>query len=219
MVALFVVLTFIVFILVDIFILKAQKKKHPAFEETSSPVFNKKSLILPKGIFISPGHTWALAEHDGSARIGIDDMIFKALGRISVADLAREGAEIKRGDIIAGAVAGNKRFNFRSPLNGTIKSVNSDLLGKEISDPYSNWAVQIKPSKYNEDVKDLRTGSALADWLNQEFTRFKDFLNANMMKPELVGHTMLDGGNIAEGAVAHIDQEAQEKFEKEFLTF
>lgn len=219
MVALFVVVTFIIFILVDIFILKAQKKKHPAFESSSSPVFNKKSLVLPKGIFISPGHTWALAQNENSASIGIDDLIFKALGKISISQIAHEGDTVKRGDIIIQGVSGKKNFSFRSPLNGTINKVNADIIGKEIDDPYSNWAVQLKPSRFSDDIKDLKSGPKLADWLNNEFTRFREFLNLNLMKPELAGHTMLDGGNIVEGAVAQIGMEAQNKFEHEFLTF
>jgi len=219
MVAVFVVITFIVFILADIFILKAQKKKHPAFEPSSSPVFNKRTLVLPQGIFISPGHTWALVNKDGTADIGIDDMIFKALGKISISDIAGQGDLVKKGDVILKGIAGGKSFSFRSPFNGIIQKVNSDLIGKEVSDPYSNWTVQLKPSRYNEDVKDLKTGPKLVDWLNHEFNRFKEFLNANLMKPELVGHTMLDGGNIVEGAVAQIDMDAQNKFEQEFLTF
>ena len=218
MVALFVLLTFILFIVVDIFVLKAQKKEHPAFQSADSPVFSKKSFGLLENIFISPGHTWARLAENGYAEIGVDDFTVKALGKISLNNKVEEGNTVRKGEVVFEGRVGDKSFDFRSPLTGTVKSVSTDL-PEIIEEPYKNWAICISPSNLNEDIKNLFTGSALNNWLNQEFTRLRDFLNFNMQKPEMVGQTMLDGGNIVEGAVTYVNEKGQKNFEKQFLTF
>ena len=38
------------------------------------------------------------------------------------------------------------------------------------------------------------------------------------VQPQLAGVTMLDGGKMVEGAVAHLTKESAKKFEDEFLT-
>ncbi|MCX6152402.1 MAG: hypothetical protein NTX22_17890 [Ignavibacteriales bacterium] len=220
MVALFVAITFVLFIVIDILVLKAQRKKHPAFQTSLTAVFNKKSFNFPEKIFVSPGHTWAKVLQDGLVKIGIDDFAVKALGKISITDIAQKDTIIKRGDVILQAAFGRKKVAFRSPLEGIIKSVNSDIIGKLVTDPYNtNWGLVVAPSKGEENFKYLKTGDELVKWLKEEVTRLKDFLSSNMPKLELAGATMHDGGNIVEGAVSNINEEGIHDFEKEFLTF
>jgi len=219
MVALFVAITFILFIAVDILILKAQRKKHPALYNPEYSVFNKRSFHLPAELLLSKGHTWIKILKDGIVEVGIDDFITKALGKLSVINLAKEGAEIKTGDVILQAVIDKKSINFRSPINGLVKKVNSSLIGQTIEDPYTNWGITVIPAGIEKDKNNLMEGKQLADWLRNEVVRLKDFLSLHTPKVGLAGVTMHDGGNIVEGAVANIDEKGIEDFEKEFLTF
>jgi len=219
MVALFVAITFILFIAVDILILKVQRKKHPALYNPDIPVFNKRSFHFPAELLLSKGHTWIKILKDGIVEVGIDDFIIKALGKLSVINLAKEGAEIKTGDVILQAVVDKKSLNFRSPINGLVKKVNSSLIGQAIEDPYTNWGIIVVPAGIDKDRSNLMEGKQLADWLKNEVVRLKDFLSLHTPKIGLVGVTMHDGGNIVEGAVANIDETGIEDFEKEFLTF
>ncbi len=219
MVALFVAITFILFIAVDILILKAQRKKHPALYNPEYSVFNKRSFHLPAELLLSKGHTWIKVLKDGIVEVGIDDFITKALGKLSVINLAKEGTEIKTGDVILQAVIDKKSINFRSPINGLVKKVNSSLIGQTIEDPYTNWGITVIPAGIEKDKNNLMEGKQLADWLRNEVVRLKDFLSLHSPKEGLVGITMHDGGNIVEGAVSNIDEKGLEDFEKEFLTF
>ena len=54
--------------------------------------------------------------------------------------------------------------------------------------------------------------------MKNEFVRLKNYLVENSAQPQLAGVTMLDGGKLAEGAVAHLDSKSIQKFEDEFLT-
>jgi glycine cleavage system H lipoate-binding protein len=220
MTALFVVFTFILFILADILVLRMQNKKHPAFENSPISVFNKKNISFPKAIHISKGHTWAKLLKDGFIKIGIDDFVIKALGKISIINIVNENTNIKKGDIVFQGAVGSERVSFRSPIEGTIKTVNKKIIGKIISDPYENdWGLVLSPSGNQENFKSLKSGDELAKWLKDEFIRLKDFLSKNQPKLELVGTTYYDGGNIVEGAVAKISEDGIQDFEKEFLVF
>ncbi len=219
MVALFVAITFILFIVIDIFVLKVQRKKHPALVNSAYSVFNKKSFHLPEGILVSKGHTWAKILKDGLVEIGIDDFATKALGKLSIISLAKEGTEIKSGDIIFQAAVGRKGIKFRSPVDGYIKTANSDLIGKILDNPYGNWGITVIPAGIEKNKINLFEGKQLTEWLKNEMERLKDFLSLNSAKVELAGVTMHDGGNIMEGAVANINEDGIQSFEKEFLTF
>lgn len=221
MVALFVVLTFILFVVVDLIVLRAQKKKHPAFEQpASSAVFNWKSLVLPGEVYLSKGHTWLKVSEEGTARIGIDEFVTKALGNVALLNYVPADSRIKAGDILFAGKAGHRTVSFRSPVDGTVKAVNETLLTRHVTDPYGDdWAIEIVPENLEKDVKALRSGAHLSNWLKEEFSRLKEFLAETAIQTEPVGVTMHDGGNIMEGAVAHIKEEGVAGFEKQFLTF
>ncbi|MCU7490774.1 MAG: glycine cleavage system protein H [Bacteroidota bacterium] len=220
MVALFVVSTFVLFIVIDIFVLKAQRKNHPALEKTPGAVFNKSSLAHPELVYVSKGHTWAQKLQDGTVKVGVDDFALKALGRLSVTKIASEQTKVKQGDVILEGSCSKNVFKFRSPVEGTVKLVNTSILNKTLTEPFTNgWGLVITPSDWEKNSKLLKTGESLSAWLKEEFRRMRDFIEVSAVKPELAGVTMHDGGNIVEGAIANIDQSGMENFEKEFLTF
>lgn len=219
MVALFVLITFIIFIVIDIVVLKLQKKNHPALETETKAVFNRKSILIPANVFISKGHTWVEQLKDGSAKVGIDDLILKALGHITLTHIIEEGKKIKYGEVVfVGSFNGNK-FNFRSPVDGIVKRINKDLTTKPLVDPFSEWSFIVEPSDIKSNLKNLKSGDALTHWLKDEFNKLKDFLDSYPIKPELAGITMHDGGNIVEGAISSINEEGLKNFETEFLIF
>lgn len=217
MVALFVVLTFIVFLLVDFIVLKAQKKEHPAFVSLS--VFNKGSIILPAGYFLSKGHTWITKVKGDLVRMGVDDFILKAFKSLTVTPVKKEGDKIKAGEAIFEAKSGNHTVSLRSPVSGEITGINRNLAEKLISDPYDlDWLIQVQPDSFSNEIISLKTGEAAVNWLKSEFTRFKDFVHAQSSVPELAGVTMADGGNIVEGVLKNFEDNTIRKFEEQFLS-
>jgi glycine cleavage system H protein len=146
--------------------LKAQKRKHPAFEESTKPVFNKKSLSLPERIFVSKGHTWAELNPDGLAKVGVDEFVLKALGKIAVNNVVKEQTTVKQGDVVFEGNSGKGHFTFRSPIDGIVKEVNVNL--KSVDDPYrKDWSLIIAPANWDTNIKNLKNGSALVSWLKE----------------------------------------------------
>ncbi len=218
MVALFVVLMFIVFIIIDILVLKAKGKEHPAF--ASYRVFDRGSFLFPKEIYLSQGHTWLKLMKDKLVRIGIDELIIKSFNNLQLIPLLTEGTTVKRGDVLFEARNGKHRIKFLSPVSGLIKNVNKNLEFKTLDDPYlEDWGVSIQPENLENELTQMKTGEKGLSWLKSEFNRLKDFIAHSMVEPELAGITLADGGNLVEGVLSNFDEKVVEKFEKEFLTF
>lgn len=215
MVALFVVLTFLFFILIDLLVLKAQGKEHPAF---AVKVFDKR-FFFPSEAILSTGHLWLQKAQNRLYKLGIDEFILKALGKLHLIPLKAEGESVNKGEPILQAIFGNRTITFRAPVDGSIKFVNKNINEKLVDDPYGDdWAMLIEP-KTNVSLSTafLKTGNDAIKWLHDEFNRFKDFVAAKAGQPELAGITLQDGGNIVEGVLRSFDDNAIKEFEEQFL--
>jgi glycine cleavage system H lipoate-binding protein len=223
MVALYVLLGFILLLLIDYFVLKGEKKFHPAFQKQfeviENVVFDNISVTIPADSYVSKGHTWAEVLGNGLVRVGVDEFILKSVGNFLVTGMAKPGTVIKKGEVIINAKLGDKNFNFRSPVDGTVNFVNDNLVGKTISDPYGeDWGVMITPINFEKNAASLKANEKVVEWMKSEFIRLKNYLIDISAQPQLAGATMLDGGKMMEGAVAHLNKESIKKFEDEFLT-
>jgi len=222
MVALFVVFMFIFFILIDLLVLRAQKKTHPAFAPSSHLagrlVFDLSTLAVPGDIFISKGHTWAKKNEYGLIKIGIDDFVLKSLGNFSVSGVAEPGTTVKKGEVIFEGTSNGHNFRFRSPLDGEVKFTNPNILERKIEDPYGDdWSILMIAPEYEIEKYQLFSGDEVKTWMKKEFKRLREFLGAHTVRPELAGVTMQDGGNIVEGALSLVSDEGVKDFENEFL--
>lgn len=215
MVALFVVLTFLFFILIDLLVLKAQGKEHPAF---AVKVFDKR-FFFPAEAILSTGHLWLQKAQNGLYKLGIDEFILKALGKLHLVPLKAEGDSVNKGEPIIQAVFGNRTITFRAPVDGSIHFINKNINKKPVDDPYGDdWALLIEP-KNDLLISSafLKRGNDAIKWLQDEFNRFRDFISAKAGMPELAGVTLQDGGNIVEGVLRSFDDNTIKEFEEQFL--
>ena len=222
MVAIFVLAVFLSFISIDLIVLKIQGKYHPAFEPAFFKIdlseFDGNTFTIPSDIFFSKGHTWLKRNAEGLITIGIDTFGTVALGAISIINCAAEGKELKCGDIIFEGIYGNKAVKFLSPVNGRVKSVNTNIIGKNISNPYDAWGVQLSSKDFHENSGRFFTGIEAANWMKKEFIKLKMLINSHSPNVELAGATMYDGGRLTNDAVSSLMNKSAIDFEKEFLS-
>jgi glycine cleavage system H lipoate-binding protein len=212
MVALFVVITFILFILIDFLVLKAEGKKHPAF--SSVKVFDG-GFIYPGDVYLSTGHTWLKMLKEGMVRIGVDEFVQRTLAGLNLQTVHAEGARVKKGEVLFSGVSGDKIVNFYAPVSGTINKVNPKVSRNE-NDTYSNWILTLQPENVNE-VKGMKYRDSAVNWLTEEFSRLKDFLSFHSNDAAIAGATMHDGGNFMEGVVTTLNPDSIKEFENQFL--
>lgn len=222
MVAIFVLTLFLFLISVDLIVLKIQGKSHPAFEpllaKFDSSVFNRNSFAIPSNILFSKGHTWLEKNNDGLISIGIDEFGMMALGALSIINCAPLGKELKRGEMIFEGAYGNKSVKFLSPINGMVKSVNENILGKKISNPYETWGVQIVSNNFSDNQKTFYSGTEATNWIKKEYVKLKDFINSHSPQIDLAGTTMFDGGSLSNDMISSLVDHSADDFEKEFLS-
>ena len=227
MVALYVLLGFILLLIIDAFVIRAEKKYHPAFKKKyeiiENVVFDNISVAVPADSYISKGHTWAELLGNGLVKIGIDEFILKSVGKFIVTKITKPGTLVRKGEPIVEVKLGKKSLSFRSPIDGTINYINDSLIGKSISDPYGeDWGAIISPVNFERNAASLKANENVVEWMKNEFLKLKNYLRDNALQltaghPQLAGATMLDGGKIVEGAISQLNQESIKKFEEEFL--
>ena len=222
MVAIFVLTMFLLFLSVDLIVLKIQGKYHPASEPSlpqfDSAIFSRNSFSIPSNIFISKGHTWLRKNNDGLVSIGIDEFGSMALGPISILNCAAIGKELKRGQMIFEGAYGNRKVKFLSPINGIVKSVNENIFGKKISNPYETWGVQIVSDDFSNNKEMFVTGKEAFNWIKKESIKLKDFIANHSLKTDLAGTTMFDGGSLSNDTISLLVDNSVNDFEKEFLS-
>jgi glycine cleavage system H lipoate-binding protein len=213
MVVLFVLITLIAALTIEQ-IIASQKKSAKAVTVSGIPIFNRSSIYAPKGYLISKYHTWVHPE-EKTVKIGIDNFAVKTLGNIIIKHIANPGSTVKKGDTVITADVHGREINFRSPVSGTVKAINTYLFKNKIKDAYGNdWGLIIENGTQKSD---LMFGKQAQNWLKNEIRRLKDFLAESSLTPEAVGVTMYDGGNIAEGVVSHLSPKVIPDFERQFL--
>ena len=222
MVAIFVLTAFLFFILVDLVVLKFQGKNHPAFEPAFSQfdlsMFEKNRFTVPQNTFFSKGHTWLKEDKNGLINIGIDEFAMMALGTLSILNCAITGKELKRGDVLFEAAYGNKNVKFLSPVNGIVQSINSNIIGKNISDPYKTWGVQLLSKDFSKNQQKFFSGNDAANWIKKEYVKLKSFIDTHSPKTNLAGETMFDGGTLSNDMLYSLADKSVNDFEKEFLS-
>ncbi len=222
MVAIFVLTLFLFLITVDLIVLKIQGKSHPAFEpilpQYDSLVFDRSSIAIPSNTYFSKGHTWLKKNNDGSISIGIDEFGSMALGVLSILNCAPVGQELKRGEMIFEGAYGSKTVKFLSPINGKVKSVNENIFGKKISNPYEIWGVQLASKDFSDNQKSFMTGTDASNWIKKEYVKLKSFINSHSPKIDLAGTTMFDGGSLSNDMTSSLVDTSVSDFEKEFLS-
>ena len=224
MVALYVLLAFVLLLIIDYFVIRGEKKYHPAFQKkfevVENIIFDNISVTVPADSYVSKGHTWAELQGNGLIKVGIDEFILKSIGSFIVTSIVRSGTLVKKGDPIIDVMLGEKKISFRSPVDGTINFVNDDLIGRSISDPYGeDWGVVLSPINFEKNASALKANEKVVDWMKSEFIRLKNYLLESTAgsQVQLAGVTMLDGGKMIEGSVARLDNASVKKFEDEFL--
>jgi len=222
MVAIFVLTAFLFFILVDLVVLKFQGKNHPAFEPSFSQfdlsMFEKNRFVIPENTFFSKGHTWLKEEKNGLVNVGIDEFGMMALGTLSILNCAVTDKELKRGDVLFEGAYGNKNVKFLSPVNGVVQTVNSNIIGKNISNPYKTWGVQLLSKDFSENHEKFYSGNDAANWIKKEYVKLKSFINTHSPKLNLAGETMYDGGKLSNDMLYSLVDKSASDFEKEFLS-
>jgi glycine cleavage system H protein len=215
MVALFVALMFIGFVLVDRFAQTLQARR------AAVPAPADLSWNVPKDFYLSEGHTWSHPDSSVGVRVGADALVAHALGAVEKVVLPKLGELVKAGQPLFQLELQGCDLKVPSSITGHVVALNPGL-GKRpelvAQDPYgSGWICAITPTQPDGGSGGMRSGEKAAAWLEQEFLRFREFLSMHVPPDLAVSVTYPDGGLPAVGSLTQLTGGGWRTFETEFL--
>ena len=217
MVALLVILTIVLALAVDSFVLARQRRT--ASVEALQPIVAMKVPQPPQGVFLDTAHTWLRITSDGRLRVGIDDFLAEAVGQVDKVDVPAQGTTIERGSPLFTLTVKGRKLVIPSPASGTLMSANDKALrdpSAVVRDPYgSGWVASIWTRDHHAAIAPLRIGAAATHFLREELHRLADF----MVPSRTLSHApvMADGGLPGKGSAASLDDAAWESFSRQFV--
>jgi len=220
MTAILVVLTITLFLAIDLWRTRAQR--HAAAEATNglAPAFDADGFVLPQGLFLGSGHTWARLESDGSIVVGVDELASRLFGRADRLQVAAKGTQLTRHDAALVAHRGGKNLAFAAPVEGRVTAVNLETLqhpGRVFDKPYDDgWLLRLQPRRLAHELARLRVGDDAHEWLRHEVKRVGDFVSRHV-PDQAIGASMADGGVPVCNMLDRLDASGWEQFEQEFL--
>ncbi len=230
MVALFVILTIVVFLTIDFFVLRAEsaKSRAAARETAGAPVEGQPVASVPpmpidrvpRGVFLGPGHVWLEVVPSGALRVGADMFAAALLGKPDRIEVGKTGTEVRRGEVIATLRRGRRTLALRSPVDGVITGVNAEAQGdpgRLHRDPFGQgWLLWLSPKDLASALKRMLVAEDATTWARQQLQKLRDFLGA-VPNGVLAGATLHDGGVPVEGVSEHLDDERWEKLLREIF--
>lgn len=233
MVAIFVVMTIVAFLVVDLILQAFQQKQaivakeggypaaEPSLKERLLGYISEAGFALPRGVFYDGGHTWARLDLSGEVAVGIDDFAQKLIGRIDGIKVRESGARVSKGEKIVEISQGARRASFLSPVDGVVKAANMEALSRPEmlkSDPYgAGWLLRLDAENLPGAVKELKVGEEAAGWLNEEVGRFTALIAGESEGFQALGTTLQDGGLPVEGLLEQMNDFIWITFKEEFL--
>jgi glycine cleavage system H protein len=226
MVAIFVVLTIVAFVLVDAIVQRSEarqklSKPKPIVFKTPVAALVSKNLSVPGTIFLGSGHTCVGLEASGQARVGLDDFVHQAVGRIDRIELPTIGQKVRQGDELFAIRQDGRKAAFKAPIDGIVNSVNESLTQNPglIKEGLfqQGWVCALAPKNLARNLKQLLIAEDAMAWLEVEVQRFQEFIVARPIEHMALGHVLQDGGKPMGGVLELMDDETWRLFSKEFL--
>jgi len=128
------------------------------------------SEAYPTDLGYTKDHEWARIE-GATATFGITKFAVEQLGDITMVELPKEGATVKRGDVIGAVESVKAVSDIYAPLSGTVLKVNDPLENSPEylnQDPYDEgWMVQLQLADPAE-AKDLLDAAAYAALVEEQ---------------------------------------------------
>jgi glycine cleavage system H protein len=214
MVALFVAVMFIGFVLLDLIIVQRLEARRAAVP-AGLP------WKVPRGFYLSEGHTWSHPDSSVGVRVGADALLAHAMGAVEKVTAPKLGELVKAGQRLFRLEYRDCGLEIPSSITGHVVALNPSLAKRPelvAKDPYgSGWICAITPTRPNDRSVGTRSGEKAVAWLEEEFHRFREFLSMQVSPDLAVSVTYPDGGLPAVGSLTQLGLSGWRAFETAFL--
>jgi glycine cleavage system H protein len=218
MTVLFVIATFVLFILIDYLATErvrvGEATTPPAELGPVEPVWVA-GYQLPEAMHYHRGHTWARPIDANTVVVGIDDFARRLLGPAESLRLPAKGTWLRQGGPGFGLDANRRSAELISPIEGEVVTINEALRAKPslaTDDPYGRgWLFKVRAADLAAGLRNLLSGS-----LARRFTEdAREALDLRLMA--LSGSVLQDGGEPVADFARHLAPEDWRRLVNEFL--
>jgi glycine cleavage system H lipoate-binding protein len=210
MTVILVLLTFILFLLIDYFKSRG-KVPVPAAAYRVPQVPLTPALVrgfsVPTNLLYHPAHTWALKESPSLVRVGMDDFASKMIGKIDSITLPQRNTWVRQGQRFATITRDGRTVDLISPIEGIVTDVNPDA----IRDPeaarksaYDGWLMTVDSPDQKTCLRNLFDGCMARLWVEEA---------VNRLHPALAQ----DGGEACDDFLTEMGSRDWEATTREFL--
>jgi glycine cleavage system H lipoate-binding protein len=215
MVAIFFLLTVIIFLAID-YIIKKRESALAASQPVSVKQTGYKPTSIISGPYFHPTHSWAKVTDD-VVTVGIDEFTNKLIGRVQKLEIPKVGSYLQQGQTAWKLTRGRRELPQSSPVEGEVMEINSELLqnpAKINESPYKDgWILKIKPNALRQNLKNLLHGETAKNWLENARSQFV------LRFADEVGPVCQDGGELIDNAGELLtDAEWNEVLKEFFMT-
>ena len=219
----YIVIIIFLLLLIPFWVILNRKKEIATEIRKSYGLLSAKLKSSPHGLYYSKNHTWAFMERSGLATVGLNNLLLHITGKVKINYLKYPGEIVSKGDLIAELQQESRRLKIFSPISGKIFETN-DLTGEKPhivhEDPYEKgWLFAIKPTAWQEDIRDFYLAEEANNWLTMEMERIRDFVSVKnaQHEPEYAYVRLQDGGELVHGLMSELPAELWHDFQQEFL--
>ena len=197
MVIALVILTILIFILIDYFTRREDRKIKTRDRTARSPIFltPDKALIrvdADETRLNHLSHTWVQPTENGAAFVGFDDFIsFLLPGTVQLSSLPNIDQHVSQGEKIWELKINGRRIPQMSPVSGNVVAINPACtmdIALPTREVEKSWVVKICPTQYPYESRNL-TPMDLAVTMNRS-------LHDEVVLMAHDGHFLNDGGEL-----------------------
>jgi glycine cleavage system H protein len=201
MTVLFVLLTFLVFIVLDYFLnrrkaLNTVMVQAPAIAPAQMGGDYVDGFLVPATLGYHAGHSWLVRERKNVVRVGADEFAAALAGKLEKIELPKPGQWVRQGQKIISFFRDGQRTEMVSPTEGEVMEINSEVLNNPAllrQDPYGKgWLVSVHVPDEESTARNLVPNVLVRQWMREAVERLYS------RQPALAGAVAADGGRPAE---------------------
>jgi glycine cleavage system H protein len=192
---------------------------HAFAHRTELSMMQVQGIDVPKHMRLHPRHSWARRASSKCVVTGADDFAQRLVGKVDTVETAEVGKHVAEGDVIAVLRHGEREIPVHAPIDGTVAGINPALARDPAvvnRAPYGRgWLVELTPvaGTLTSSLKNLLGGETAMRWMRGEIDRL-----VSITAPDELGHTLADGGEVAEDVSEHLDEATWRKVKNEFFS-